>query len=77
MNMLIWYSWLGGIVIGTIIGANVVLDEHCRAGPRNAVITGRQSLHMQAFGNSVTSLHHQTKGNYVCCLILINCKYII
>ncbi|XP_078428987.1 NAD(P)-binding Rossmann-fold superfamily protein [Wolffia australiana] len=40
MNTLIWYSWLGGIVIGTMVGANMVLDEHCRAGPRNVVITG-------------------------------------
>ncbi|PNS93297.2 hypothetical protein POPTR_018G081200v4 [Populus trichocarpa] len=40
MNTLIWYSWLGGIIIGTMIGANMVLDEHCRAGPRNVVITG-------------------------------------
>lgn len=40
MNALIWYSWLGGIIIGTMTGANMVLDEHCRAGPRNVVITG-------------------------------------
>ncbi|KAH9625302.1 hypothetical protein KSS87_013251 [Heliosperma pusillum] len=40
MNDLIWYSWLGGIIIGTMVGANMVLDEHCRAGPRNVVITG-------------------------------------
>ncbi|XP_044464337.1 probable chlorophyll(ide) b reductase NYC1, chloroplastic [Mangifera indica] len=40
MNALVWYSWLGGIIIGTMIGANMVLDEHCRAGPRNVVITG-------------------------------------
>ncbi|PON49867.1 Short-chain dehydrogenase/reductase [Trema orientale] len=40
MNTLIWYSWLGGIIIGTMIGANMVLEEHCRAGPRNVVITG-------------------------------------
>ncbi|XP_039058376.1 probable chlorophyll(ide) b reductase NYC1, chloroplastic isoform X2 [Hibiscus syriacus] len=40
MNALIWYSWLGGIIIGTMIGANMVLEEHCRAGPRNVVITG-------------------------------------
>ncbi|CAA7408701.1 unnamed protein product [Spirodela intermedia] len=40
MNTLIWYSWLGGIVIGTMVGANMVLEEHCRAGPRNIVITG-------------------------------------
>lgn len=41
MNTLIWYSWLGGIIIGTMIGANLVLEEHCKAGPRNVVITGR------------------------------------
>ncbi|GAB2268258.1 Probable chlorophyll(ide) b reductase nyc1, chloroplastic [Dionaea muscipula] len=40
MNDLIWYSWLGGIIIGTMVGANMVLEEHCRAGPRNVVITG-------------------------------------
>ncbi|KAF5748588.1 hypothetical protein HS088_TW04G00546 [Tripterygium wilfordii] len=40
MNTLIWYSWLGGVIIGTMVGANIVLDEHCRAGPRNVVITG-------------------------------------
>ncbi|KAB8849526.1 hypothetical protein FH972_026770 [Carpinus fangiana] len=40
MDTLIWYSWLGGIIIGTMIGANMVLEEHCRAGPRNVVITG-------------------------------------
>ncbi|KAF2304867.1 hypothetical protein GH714_039214 [Hevea brasiliensis] len=40
MNTLIWYSWLGGIIIGTMVGANMVLDEHCRAGPRNVVVTG-------------------------------------
>ncbi|XP_077210093.1 NAD(P)-binding Rossmann-fold superfamily protein [Tasmannia lanceolata] len=40
MNTLIWYSWLGGIIIGTMIGSNMVLEEHSRAGPRNVVITG-------------------------------------
>ncbi|XP_015898313.3 probable chlorophyll(ide) b reductase NYC1, chloroplastic isoform X1 [Ziziphus jujuba] len=40
MHTLIWYSWLGGIIIGTMIGSNMVLEEHCRAGPRNVVITG-------------------------------------
>lgn len=40
MDTLIWYSWLGGIIIGTMIGANMVLEEYCRAGPRNVVITG-------------------------------------
>ncbi|KAK1290515.1 hypothetical protein QJS10_CPB18g01175 [Acorus calamus] len=39
MNALIWYSWLV-VIIGTMIGANMVLEEHCRAGPRNVVITG-------------------------------------
>ena len=41
MTDLIWYSWLGGVIIGTMVGANMVLDEHSRAGPRNVVITGR------------------------------------
>ncbi|XP_071715576.1 probable chlorophyll(ide) b reductase NYC1, chloroplastic [Rutidosis leptorrhynchoides] len=40
MNYLIWYSWLGGIIIGTLIGSNMVLDEVSRSGPRNVVITG-------------------------------------
>lgn len=40
MNTLIWYSWLGGVIIGTMIGANMVLEEHSKAGPRNVVITG-------------------------------------
>lgn len=44
LNTLIWYSWLGGIIIGTMIGANMVLEEHCRAGPRNVVVTGRYRL---------------------------------
>ena len=41
MNDLVWYSWLGGVIIGTMVGANMVLDEVSRAGPRNVVITGR------------------------------------
>lgn len=40
-DALIWYSWLGGVIIGTMLGANSVLEEHCKAGPRNVVITGR------------------------------------
>lgn len=40
MNDLVWYSWLGGIIIGTMIGSNMVLEEVSRAGPRNVVITG-------------------------------------
>uniref|UniRef100_N1QYA3 chlorophyll(ide) b reductase n=1 Tax=Aegilops tauschii TaxID=37682 RepID=N1QYA3_AEGTA len=39
-DALIWYSWLGGVIIGTMLGANSVLEEHCKAGPRNVVITG-------------------------------------
>ncbi|KAG6389293.1 hypothetical protein SASPL_150760 [Salvia splendens] len=40
MNALVWYSWLGGIIIGTMIGSNMVLEEVSRSGPRNVVITG-------------------------------------
>lgn len=40
LSELVWYSWLGGVIIGTMIGANMVLEEHCRAGPRNVVISG-------------------------------------
>ncbi|XP_076896084.1 putative chlorophyll(ide) b reductase NYC1, chloroplastic [Bidens hawaiensis] len=40
MNDLIWFSWVGGIIIGTMIGSNMVLDEVSRGGPRNVVITG-------------------------------------
>ncbi|KAL1532701.1 putative chlorophyll(ide) b reductase nyc1, chloroplastic [Salvia divinorum] len=40
MNALVWYSWLGGIIIGTMIGSNMVLEEVSRTGPRNVVITG-------------------------------------
>ncbi|KAF9620757.1 hypothetical protein IFM89_014361, partial [Coptis chinensis] len=40
LDTLIWYSWLGGIIIGTMIGSNMGLEEHYKAGPRNIVITG-------------------------------------
>ncbi|KAM0969529.1 hypothetical protein FF1_017785 [Malus domestica] len=40
LNELVWYSWLGGIIIGTMVGSNMVLEDHCRAGPRNVVISG-------------------------------------
>ncbi|KAL1823876.1 hypothetical protein ACET3Z_010654 [Daucus carota] len=40
MSDLIWYSWLGGIIMGTMIGSNMVFDEVSPAGPRNVVITG-------------------------------------
>ncbi|KAF9621313.1 hypothetical protein IFM89_019399 [Coptis chinensis] len=28
LDTLIWYSWLRGIIIGTMIGSNMVLEEH-------------------------------------------------
>ncbi|CAH9131390.1 unnamed protein product [Cuscuta epithymum] len=40
MIEVIWYSWLGGIIIGTMVGCNMVLEEASRAGSRNVVITG-------------------------------------
>ncbi|XP_017238796.1 probable chlorophyll(ide) b reductase NYC1, chloroplastic isoform X1 [Daucus carota subsp. sativus] len=40
MSDLIWYSWLGGIIMGTMIGSNMAFDEVSPAGPRNVVITG-------------------------------------
>ncbi|KAG8090794.1 hypothetical protein GUJ93_ZPchr0011g27165 [Zizania palustris] len=40
MNTLIWYGWLGGVIIGTMIGANTVLEAHCKVRPHNIVITG-------------------------------------
>ncbi|PWA66806.1 putative chlorophyll(ide) b reductase NYC1, chloroplastic [Artemisia annua] len=41
VNRFQYISWVGGIVIGTMIGSNMVLDEVSQAGPRNVVITGR------------------------------------
>lgn len=64
MNELIWYSWLGGIIIGTMIGANIVLDEHCRAGPRNVVITGRYMLSL--------SMPHQLLLESLMCKIVFS-----
>ena len=49
MNDLVWYSWLGGVIIGTMVGANMVLDEVSRAGPRNVVITGRYLSHSKFY----------------------------
>ncbi|KAG8051641.1 hypothetical protein GUJ93_ZPchr0001g30917 [Zizania palustris] len=40
MNTLIWYGWLGGVIIGTMIGVNTVLEAHCKVRPHNIVITG-------------------------------------
>ncbi|KAJ0978361.1 hypothetical protein J5N97_013835 [Dioscorea zingiberensis] len=39
INTLIWNSWLGGIIIETMIGANIVLEKHCNIDPHNVVIT--------------------------------------
>lgn len=61
MNELIWYSWLGGVIIGTMIGSNLVLDEVARAGPRNVVITGRYSTSLLC--KFITSFG--TKGNLI------------
>jgi chlorophyll(ide) b reductase len=36
----LWFSWLAGIVVGSMIGAGQVLDSHARSGCRNVVITG-------------------------------------
>ncbi|PWA73659.1 hypothetical protein CTI12_AA259440 [Artemisia annua] len=49
MNALIWYSWVGGIIIGTMISSNMVLDEVSRDGPRNVVITGRLQIEQEAW----------------------------
>lgn len=37
---LLWFSWLAGIVIGSMIGAGQVLEGHARRGRRNVLITG-------------------------------------
>lgn len=37
----LWFSWLAGIVLGSMIGAGQVLEGHARRGRRNVVITGR------------------------------------
>ncbi|CAM6099506.1 unnamed protein product [Calypogeia fissa] len=34
------FSWLAGVVIGSMIGAGQVLKEHAMAGRRNVIITG-------------------------------------
>lgn len=40
LETLIWYSWLAGIIIGSMIGAEKVMEKRVRSGPRNVVITG-------------------------------------
>ncbi|KAF9593030.1 hypothetical protein IFM89_019757 [Coptis chinensis] len=59
LDTLIWYSWLGGIIIGTMIGSNMVLEEHYKAGPRNIVITGRRK---NVSGSMMTSLPREIGG---------------
>ncbi|CAK9222361.1 unnamed protein product [Sphagnum troendelagicum] len=36
----LWFSWLAGVVVGSMIGAGQVLESHARSGHRNVVITG-------------------------------------
>ncbi|KAI5066814.1 hypothetical protein GOP47_0017342 [Adiantum capillus-veneris] len=40
LETLIWYSWLAGIISGSMIGAEKVMEKRVRSGPRNVVITG-------------------------------------
>ncbi|KAH7387074.1 hypothetical protein KP509_16G003900 [Ceratopteris richardii] len=40
LETLIWYSWLAGIISGSMIGAERVMERRLRLGPRNVVITG-------------------------------------
>lgn len=37
----LWFSWMAGIVLGSMIGAGQVLEGHAKRGRRNVVITGR------------------------------------
>lgn len=37
---ILWFSWLAGIITGSMIGAEKVMQQRCRSGPRNVVITG-------------------------------------
>lgn len=70
MNDLIWYSWVGGIIIGTMIGSNMVLDEVSRAGPRNVVITGRYSALQMPL---IDGIHF----DLYCVLSFINIRYML
>ncbi|KAL2629337.1 hypothetical protein R1flu_014023 [Riccia fluitans] len=36
----LWFSWLAGVVVGSMIGAGQVLENHAKAGRRTVVITG-------------------------------------
>jgi len=40
LEMVIWSSWVAGVVAGTMIGTNQVLESRCKSGPQNVVITG-------------------------------------
>ncbi|KAJ7513557.1 hypothetical protein O6H91_23G004200 [Diphasiastrum complanatum] len=37
---ILWFSWLAGVILGSMIGSNQVLESQAKAGPRNVVITG-------------------------------------
>eukprot|EP00249_Psilotum_nudum_P021644 c28185_g1_i1 orf=157-2463(+) len=39
-EMMLWCSWLAGVIIGSMIGAGKVMERHFRSKPRNVVITG-------------------------------------
>uniref|UniRef100_A0A0D6QWC4 chlorophyll(ide) b reductase n=1 Tax=Araucaria cunninghamii TaxID=56994 RepID=A0A0D6QWC4_ARACU len=40
LDTLIWSGWFVGVLAGTMIGVNQVLEGRCKAGPQNVVITG-------------------------------------
>jgi hypothetical protein len=37
----LWFSWMAGIVRGSMIGARQVLEGHAKRGQHNVVIIGR------------------------------------
>ncbi|KAL3687359.1 hypothetical protein R1sor_013668 [Riccia sorocarpa] len=36
----LWFSWLAGVMVGSMIGAGQVLENHAKAGRRTVLITG-------------------------------------
>lgn len=51
----LWFSWLAGVVVGSMIGAGQVLENHAKAGRRTVVITGRSASSRVDFETSVSS----------------------
>ena len=41
LETVIWLSWLAGIIVGSMVGAEKVMQKRFRSGPRNVIITGR------------------------------------